>query len=156
MSQLLTDADQGVVNLEGVNLIRILPGRGVPVVWGARTTAGDRNWQYINIRRLFIFLEQSIQEGLRPNVFLPNDLALWERVKRTVNEFLTRVWRDGALFGATAKQAFYVRVDEALNPPSTRKLGRLNIEIGVQPVYPAEFIVVRIGIWDGGSDVSES
>lgn len=156
VSQLLTDADQGVVNLEGVNLIRILPGRGVPVVWGARTTAGDRNWQYINIRRLFIFLEQSIQEGLRPNVFLPNDLALWERVKRTVNEFLTRVWRDGALFGATAKQAFYVRVDEALNPPSTRKLGRLNIEIGVQPVYPAEFIVVRIGIWDGGSDVSES
>jgi phage tail sheath protein FI len=155
VTERLTDADQSVVNLEGVNLIRILPGRGVPVVWGARTTAGDRNWQYVNIRRLFLYLEESIQEGLRPNVFLPNDLALWERVKRTLNEFLTRVWRDGALFGATAKDAFYVRVDEALNPPSTRKLGRLNIEIGLQPVYPAEFIVVRIGIWDGGSDVSE-
>jgi Bacteriophage tail sheath protein len=156
VSERLTDADQSVVNLEGVNLIRILPGRGVPVVWGARTTTGDRNWQYINIRRLFLFLEESIQEGLRPNVFLPNDLALWERVKRTLNEFLTRVWRDGALFGATAKEAFYVRIDEALNPPSTRKLGRLNIEIGVQPVYPAEFIVVRIGIWDGGSEVTEN
>jgi phage tail sheath protein FI len=156
VTQRLTNADQSVVNLEGVNLIRILPGRGVPVVWGARTTAGDRNWQYVNIRRLFLFLEESIQQGLQPNVFLPNDLALWERVKRTLNEFLGRVWRDGALFGATAKEAYYVRVDEALNPPSTRKLGRLNIEIGVQPVYPAEFIVVRIGIWDGGSDISES
>jgi phage tail sheath protein FI len=156
VTERLTDADQGVVNLEGVNLIRILPGRGAPVVWGARTTTGDRNWQYINIRRLFLFLEESIQEGLRPNVFQPNDLALWERVKRTLNEFLTRVWRDGALFGETAKEAFYVRIDEALNPPSTRKLGRLNIEIGLQPVYPAEFIVVRIGIWDGGSEVTES
>jgi phage tail sheath protein FI len=156
VTQRLTNADQSVVNLEGVNLIRILPGRGVPVVWGARTTTGDRNWQYINIRRLFIFLEQSIQQGLQPNVFLPNDLGLWERVKRTLNEFLGRVWRDGALFGATAKEAFYVRVDEALNPPSQRKLGRLNIEIGLQPVYPAEFIVVRIGIWDGASNVSES
>jgi uncharacterized protein len=156
LTQRFTDADQSVVNLEGVNLIRILPGRGAPVVWGARTTTGDRNWQYINIRRLFLFLEESIQEGLRPSVFAPNDRALWERLKRTIGEFLTRVWRDGALFGATAKEAFYVRIDDALNPPSTRKLGRLNIEIGVQPVYPAEFIVVRIGIWDGGGEVSES
>ena len=152
----LTDADQSVVNLEGVNLIRVLPGRGIPVVWGARTTAGNRNWQYINIRRLFLFLEESIQESLRGSVFSPNDLALWERLKRTLNEFLARVWRDGALFGATAKEAYYVRIDEVLNPPSTRKLGRLYIEIGVQPVFPAEFIVVRIGIWDGGAEVSES
>lgn len=156
LTQRFSDADQGFVNLDGVNLIRILPGRGSPVVWGARTTTGDRNWQYVNIRRLFLFLEESIQEGLRPSVFAPNDLALWERLKRTLTEFLTRVWRDGALFGATAKEAFYVRIDEALNPPSTRKLGRLYIEIGVQPVYPAEFIVVRIGIWDGGGEVSES
>jgi phage tail sheath protein FI len=156
VTERFTDADQSVVNLEGVNLIRILPGRGIPVVWGARTTAGNRNWQYINIRRLFLFLEESIQESLRGSVFEPNDLGLWERLKRTLNEFLTRVWRDGALFGATAKEAFYVRIDEVLNPPSTRKLGRLYIEIGVQPVYPAEFIVVRIGIWDGGAEVSES
>ncbi|MGI5400305.1 phage tail sheath family protein [Streptomyces sp. CA-135486] len=152
----LTDADQGLINLDGVNAIRVLPGRGQPVVWGARTTAGDRNWQYVNIRRLFLFLEESIQEGLRGAVFEPNDLGLWERLKRTLTEFLTRVWRDGALFGATAKDAFFVRIDENLNPPSTRKLGRLFVEIGVQPVYPAEFIVVRIGIWDGGAEVAES
>jgi phage tail sheath protein FI len=152
----LSDIDQGFINLDGVNALRILPGRGMPVVYGARTTANDRNWQYINIRRLFLFLEESIQESLSLSVFEPNDLALWQKLKRTITEFLTRVWRDGALFGATAKDAFYVRIDEALNPPSTRKLGRLYIEIGVQPVYPAEFIVVRIGIWDGGSEVAEA
>lgn len=151
----LSDVDQGFINLDGVNALRILPGRGMPVVYGARTTAGDRNWQYVNIRRLFLFLEESIQESLSLSVFEPNDLALWQRLKRTITEFLTRVWRDGALFGETAKDAFYVRIDEALNPPSTRKLGRLYIEIGVQPVYPAEFIVVRIGIWDGGNEVAE-
>ncbi|MGW6194777.1 phage tail sheath family protein [Kribbella sp. NPDC055110] len=152
----LTDDEQGLINLDGVNAIRILPGRGSPVVWGARTCAGDRNWQYVNIRRLFLYLEESIQEGLRPSVFEPNDLALWQQLKRTITEFLTRTWRDGALFGATAKDAFFVRIDDVLNPPSTRKLGRLYIEIGVQPVYPAEFIVVRIGIWDGGAEVAES
>ncbi|GIE88163.1 phage tail sheath subtilisin-like domain-containing protein [Actinoplanes regularis] len=152
----LTDADQGFINLDGVNALRILPGRGIPVVWGARTTANDRNWQYINIRRLFLYLEESIQEGIAGAVFQPNDRALWQKLNRTITEFLTRTWRDGALFGATAKEAFFVRIDEALNPPSTRKLGRLTIEIGVQPVYPAEFIVVRIGIWDGGTEVSES
>jgi hypothetical protein len=70
-------------------------------------------------------------------------------------EFLTRVWRDGALFGATAEEAFYVRIDEILNPDSERALGRLNIEIGVRPSYPAEFIIVRIGLWQGGSTVSQ-
>ncbi|MGC0417006.1 phage tail sheath family protein [Embleya sp. AB8] len=151
----LGDADQGLLNPDGVNALRILPGRGSPVVWGARTTTGDRNWQYINVRRLFLFLEESIQLGLRGSVFEPNDLELWGKLKHTLTEFLTRVWRDGALFGAKAKDAFFVRIDEALNPPSTRKLGLLYIEIGVQPVYPAEFIVVRIGIWDGGAQVSE-
>ena len=118
IEQLLTDAQQGLLNLAGVNVIRILPGRGLPIVWGARTTASDRNWQYINIRRLFLFLEESIQEGIAGAVFEPNDLALWQKLKRTITEFLTRAWRDGALFGATAKDAFYVRIDEALNPPS--------------------------------------
>jgi phage tail sheath protein FI len=151
----ISDTDNGRLNLNGVNALRTLPGRGSPTVWGARTTAGDTNWRYINIRRLFLYLEESIQEGLSGSVFEPNDLALWQRLKRTITEFLTRVWRDGALFGATAKDAFFVRIDEALNPPSTRKLGRLYIEIGVQPVYPAEFIVVRIGIWDGGAEVAE-
>ena len=126
------------------------------MVWGARTTATDKNWQYVNIRRLFLYLEESIQEGIRWGLFEPNNLQLWQKLNRSITEFLLRVWRDGALFGATPKEAFYVRIDEALNPPSERALGRLTIEIGVKPSYPAEFIIVRIGIWQGGSGVSEA
>jgi phage tail sheath protein FI len=155
---LLSNAEQGPINLLGINALRVFPGQSQPIVWGARTTAGDldRNWQYVNIRRLFIFLEQSIQRGIRGSVFEPNDLALWQKLKRTITNFLTQVWKDGALFGAKPEDAFYVRIDEALNPPSTRALGRLYIEVGVVPTYPAEFIVLRIGIWDGGAEVSES
>ena len=105
---------------------------------------------------MFLFLEESIEEGIRWAVFEPNNLQLWQKLKRTITEFLTRVWRDGALFGATPKDAFYVRIDEALNPFSEQALGRLYIEIGVRPAYPAEFIIVRIGIWQGGSEVSET
>lgn len=151
----LTDQEQGPLNLAGINVLRVFPTESQPVVWGARTTATDRNWQYISIRRLFIFLEESIQEGIRWGLFEPNNLQLWQKVNRSITEFLLRVWRDGALFGATPKDAFYVRIDEALNPPADRALGRLTIEIGVKPSYPAEFIIVRIGIWQGGSAVSE-
>lgn len=155
LERLLTDAEQGPLNLMGINVLRVFPGQGQPLVWGARTTATDSNWQYINVRRLFLYLEESIEEGIRWAVFEPNNLALWQKLKRTINEFLMRVWRDGALFGATAEEAFYVRIDEALNPPSTQALGRLYIEIGVRPTYPAEFIILKIGIWRGGSEVSE-
>jgi phage tail sheath protein FI len=152
----MSDIDQGQLNLQGINVIRVFKPGGRPIVWGARTTSTDTNWQYVNIRRLFLFLEESIEEGIRWGVFEPNNLSLWQKLKRTITEFLTRVWRDGALFGATAEEAFYVRIDEALNPFSEQALGRLNIEIGVRPSYPAEFIIVRIGIWAGGSEVSES
>lgn len=152
----LSDSEQGPLNLLGVNVLRTLPGQSQPVVWGARTTAGDlnRNWQYVNIRRLFIFAEQSIERGIRWAIFEPNDLALWQKLKRSISDFLTSLWRDGALFGAKPAEAFYVRIDEDLNPPSSRALGRLYIEVGLVPTYPAEFIVLRIGIWDGGSDVT--
>ena len=153
--RVLSDVDQGQLNTKGINVIRVFAAGGRPLVWGARTTATDRNWQYVNIRRLFLFLEESIEEGIRWAVFEPNNLQLWQKLKRTITEFLTRVWRDGALFGETADKAFYVRIDEALNPDSTRALGRLYIEIGVRPSYPAEFIIVRIGIWQGGTEVSE-
>jgi phage tail sheath protein FI len=156
LERLLTNEEQGPLNLMGINVLRVFPEQAQPLVWGARTTATDRNWQYVNTRRLFLFLEESIEEGIRWAVFEPNNLQLWQKLKRTITEFLTRVWRDGALFGATPKEAFYVRIDEALNPPSTQALGRLYIEIGVRPAYPAEFIIVRIGIWQGDSDVSES
>jgi phage tail sheath protein FI len=154
----LSDAEQGPLNLMGLNVLRVFPGQSQPTVWGARTTAGDlnRNWQYVNIRRLFIYAEQSIERGIRWAVFEPNDLALWQKLKRSIGDFLTGLWRDGALFGAKASDAFYVRIDEELNPPSTRALGRLYIEVGMVPTYPAEFIVLRIGIWNGGSEVTTS
>ena len=102
-----------------------------------------------------LIARESIQEGIRWAVFEPNNLALWQKLRRSITDFLTVAWRDGALFGAKAEDAFYVRIDEVLNPFSEQQLGRLHIEIGVRPSYPAEFIVVRIGIWAGGSTVSE-
>ena len=151
----MSDVDQGQLNIAGINVIRVFQGGGRPVLWGARTTSTDTNWQYVNVRRLFLFLEESIQEGIRWAVFEPNNLALWAKLKRTITEFLTRVWRDGALFGETPDKAFYVRIDETLNTDDTRALGQLFIQVGVRPSYPAEFIIVRIGIWQGGSSVSE-
>jgi phage tail sheath protein FI len=153
----LSDAQQGPLNLQGINVLRIFQGSNTVVVWGARTTGDPEvtDWIYVNVRRLMLFIEESIEEGIRWAVFEPNNLALWQKLRRTINEFLTRVWRDGALFGETPEKAFYVRIDEALNPPSVRALGRLYIEIAVAPVRPAEFIIVRIGLWDGGAEVTE-
>jgi uncharacterized protein len=155
----LSDAEQGLLNISyGVNVIRVFKG-AQPTVWGARTTAvvaSNTNWQYINVRRLFLFLEASISEGIRFSVFEPNNTELWGKLKRSITAFLTKVWRDGALFGTTAKEAFYVRIDDVLNPPDQMALGVLTLEVGVRPAYPAEFVVVRIGIWDGGSSITES
>ncbi|MBK1699389.1 phage tail sheath family protein [Thiococcus pfennigii] len=157
LEQRLSDRQQGPLNLKGVNVLRIFPGSSSVIVWGARTTVDPAisDWLYVPVRRLMLFVEESIEEGIRWAVFEPNDLGLWQKLKRSIHEFLTRVWRDGALFGATAQEAFYVRVDEALNPPATRARGELYIEIGLAVVRPAEFIVVRIGLWDGGSSVTD-
>jgi phage tail sheath protein FI len=157
LERAVTDAQQAPLNVAGVNVARTFPGLARPVLWGARTTVRTdiTDWTYVNVRRLLLYLEESLQEGLRWAVFEPNDLALWQKLKRTITAFLTGVWRDGALFGATAEEAFMVRIDEGLNPPASRALGRLFIEIKVAPVRPAEFIVVRIGLWDGGGEVSE-
>ena len=118
----MSDIDQGQLNLQGINVVRVFRTGGRPVLWGARTTATDTNWQYVNVRRLFLFLEESIAEGIRYAVFEPNNLQLWQKLKRSITDFLTRVWRDGGLFGAKAEDAFYVRIDEVLNPFSERRL----------------------------------
>jgi phage tail sheath protein FI len=154
----LNDAEQGEINVEGVNALRIFPGQVRPTIWGARTTAPTDQvaWRYINVRRLMNFIEESIQEGIRWAVFQPNTETLWKQLRRVISQFLTRVWRAGALFGATADQAFYVKIDEELNPPDLRALGQVIIEIGVAPVRPAEFIIVRIGLWDGPAEVTET
>lgn len=156
LERVLSDIDQGILNLAGINCFRVFRTGGRPYLWAARTTATDINWQYVAIRRLFIYLEKSIREGIRWAVFEPNNTQLWNKLKRSIGAFLNQAWRDGALFGDKASNAYYVRIDDVLNPFSEQQLGRLHIEIGVRPSYPAEFIIVRIGIWAGGSDVSET
>jgi phage tail sheath protein FI len=143
-----TKGEQDTLNPNGVNCIRAFPGRGIRV-WGARTLTSDPAWRYINVRRLFNFVEKSIENGTQWVVFEPNDRKLWARVRRDVTAFLKMVWRDGALFGSTPEEAFYVKCDDELNPPESRDLGRLIIEIGLAPVKPAEFVIFRISQWAG-------
>ena len=150
----LTDGEQGPLNENGVNVIRFFTGRGIRV-WGARTISTSTQWRYVNVRRLLLFIEESIQEGTQFAVFEPNNIELWGKVKRQVSDFLTRLWTEGALFGATADDAFKVRIDEDLNPPSIRQLGQLIIEVKLFPTTPAEFIVFRIIQQPGGPVVQE-
>ena len=144
-----TKGEQDTLNPNGVNCIRAFPGRGIRV-WGARTLSSNPSWRYINVRRLFNYVEKSIERGTQWVVFEPNDIWLWARVTRDVGAFLTTVWADGALFGANPSQAFYVKCDAELNPPESRDLGRLIVEIGMSPVKPAEFVIFRISQWAGG------
>jgi uncharacterized protein len=147
----ITKGEQDTLNPNGVNCIRAFPGMGIRV-WGARTLSSNPSWRYINVRRLFNFVEKSIERGTQWVVFEPNEPRLWGRVRRDVSAFLSNVWRDGALFGLTPDQAFYVKCDEELNPPSSRDLGRLIIEIGMSPVKPAEFVIFRISQWQPGAE----
>jgi phage tail sheath protein FI len=145
----VTKGEQDILNPNGVNCIRAFPGMGIRV-WGARTVSSNAAWRYLNVRRLFNFVEKSIERGTMWVVFEPNNPRLWARVVRDVRAFLTTVWRTGALFGAGPDQAFYVKCDEELNPPESRDLGRLIIEVGLAPVKPAEFVIFRISQWAGG------
>jgi phage tail sheath protein FI len=150
----ITKGEHDQLNPAGINCIRAFPGRGIRV-WGARTLSSDPAWRYLNVRRLFNYVEESVFEGTQWVVFEPNDIRLWGRVKRTVNAFLLRVWRDGALFGATPDQAFFVKCDAENNPPETRDAGQLVVDIGIAPVKPAEFVVFRIAQFSGGATVEE-
>ncbi len=144
LSHQTTKAEQATVNLQGINVIRQL--NGSILVWGARTLGSIDNKKvaYINVRRLLIFLRESIDEGTQFAVFEPNSPPLWEKIIRSVTGLLTRVWRDGALFGVVPEQAFFVKCDETTNPPETREIGQVITEIGVAPVKPAEFVIFRI------------
>jgi phage tail sheath protein FI len=145
----ISKAQQDGLNPQGVNCIRDLNGN--IRVWGARTIGGDANgeWKYINVRRLFLFLRESIDEGTQWVVFEPNAPELWAKIVRNVTAFLTNVWRSGALFGTTPQEAFYVKCDEETNPPEVRDLGQVVTEIGVAVVKPAEFVIFRISQWAG-------
>lgn len=146
----VTAAEQGLLNPVGINCIRAFPNRGIRV-WGARTLSSDPEWRYLNVRRLFNYVEKSIENGTQWVVFEPNDYALWQKVKRDVGNFLTGVWMQGALFGRTKDEAFFVKCDEENNPQATRDLGQLYIDIGIAPVKPAEFVIFRIGQYAPGA-----
>jgi phage tail sheath protein FI len=139
----LTKGEQDLLNPIGVNCIRSFPGRGVRV-WGARTLSSDPAWRYINVRRLFNYIEESILLGTQWIVFEPNDQRLWGTIRRNITAFLTEEWRSGALFGATAAESFYVKCDSETNPPEVIDRGQVVCEIGLCPVKPAEFVVFRL------------
>jgi uncharacterized protein len=145
----LSKADHDGLNPAGINVIRQFNGN--VTVWGARTLGGDDNgeWKYINVRRVFLFLRESIDQGTQWVVFEPNTSALWAKITRNITAFLTNVWRDGALFGDTPQEAFYVKCDADTNPPEVRDLGQVVTEIGVSVVRPAEFVIFRISQWAG-------
>ena len=141
--------EQDTLNPVGINCIRAFPGRGVRV-WGARTLSSDASWRYLNVRRLFNFVEKSIDMGTQWSVFEPNDQFLWAKVVRDVSAFLTRVWSGGALFGGSPGEAFYVKCDAELNPVEVRDAGQMICEIGIAPVKPAEFVIFRISQYSAG------
>ena len=134
---------QDDLNLKGVNAVRSFPGRGIRV-WGARTLSSNTLWKYVNIRRLFIFLERSIYEGTQWVVFESNDERLWARVVDTIRLFLRSQWRAGALVGQTEGEAFFITCDRTTMSQDDILNGRLVCEIGVAPVRPAEFVILRI------------
>jgi phage tail sheath protein FI len=139
----VTQNEQALLNPIGINCIRPFGTRGIRI-WGARTLSSDSDWRYINVRRLFNMVEATIHDGTQWAVFEPNDMALWEGVKRTLTGFLRGLWSAGALFGATADQAFYVKCDAETNPPESIDEGKLVVEVGIAPVKPAEFVIFRI------------
>jgi phage tail sheath protein FI len=140
----VTQEEQAELNPSGVNVIRFFPREGIRV-WGARTLAPSASeWRYVNVRRLFNMIEESIALSTNWIVFEPNSRTLWKSIRRDVTAFLTRVWRDGGLMGRTAEEAFFVKCDEETNPPEVVDAGQVVTIIGAAPVKPAEFIVFEI------------
>ncbi len=151
----ITKGEQDLLNPVGVNCLRAFPGRGLRV-WGARTLSSDPAWRYINVRRLFNYLEESILLGTQWVVFEPNDERLWGTIRRNIASFLMEEWRRGALFGSSPDEAFYVKCDRETNPPDVVDRGQVVCEIGICPVKPAEFVIFRLSQFsDSTSLVSE-
>jgi len=148
----ITRREQELLNPNGINCIRAFPGRGIRV-WGARTLSSDPAWRYLNVRRLFNYLEESILNGTQWVVFEPNDDALWAKITRTISSFLVMEWRKGSLFGVTPDEAFYVKCDRETNPAEAIDNGEVLCEIGIAPVKPAEFVVFRLSQMSGGTSL---
>jgi phage tail sheath protein FI len=150
----ITKEQQDILNPKGVNCIRTFPARGIRV-WGARTSSTNTLWKYISVRRYFLYLGESIDEGTQWVVFEPNDERLWARVKQTITQFLMTEWRNGALMGLKPAEAFFVKVDRTTMTQSDIDNGRLICIIGVAVVKPAEFVIFRLAQFQGGSEIAE-
>lgn len=141
---------QDVLNPEGINALRFFEGRGNRV-WGARCMTSDPEWKYVNVRRLFIFVEHSIDKGSQWAVFEPNGPRLWANIRRMVEDFLLVLWRDGALLGDKPEDAYFVRCDRTTMTQNDLDNGRMICLIGMAPVKPAEFVIFRVGQWTADS-----
>jgi len=154
----LSKGDQDILNPEpnNINALRdfTAQGRGLRV-YGARCITSDTEWMYVPVRRTFIFLESSLDQGTQWAVFEPNDQQLWNRLIQSVSSFLTTIWQQGGLMGATADQAFFVKCGLDTMSSDDIENGRLIMLVGVAPVFPAEFVIIQIGQWAGGSSVQE-
>lgn len=148
----MSSQTQATLNKNSINGIRYFRDSGY-LVWGARTAAKNPEWQYVNVRRLFNMIEESIAESTRWIVFEPNDDLLWASIRRDVGAFLTDLWRQGMLMGTAPEQAFFVKCDAENNPFDSIRKGRVIIDIGIAPVFPAEFVIFRISQYEAGTDV---
>lgn len=146
LETLLDQKQQEDLNPAGVNCLRNLPGKGF-LVWGSRTMSSDSMWRYVNVRRYFLYLENSIDQGTQWVVFEPNTEELWSQVRRTIEHFLHGEWGKGGLMGTKPQEAFFVKVDETTMTQDDIDNGRLNVVIGVAPLRPAEYVIFRIGQW---------
>jgi len=151
-SRNVNKGEQDVLNPEGINCLRFFEGRGLRV-WGARTISSDPEWTYINVRRLFIYLEHSIDRSTQWAVFEPNNEELWLKIRLTIEGFLYDVWRTGALLGARPEDAYFVRCDRSTMSQSDLDNGRMVCLIGVAPTKPAEFVIFRIGQWTADASI---
>ena len=155
LQRLLNKEQQDILNPYPVNINVIRDfrtyNRGIRV-YGGRCITSDLDWKYVNVRRLLIFIEASIDRGLQWVVFEPNAEPLWARVRRSVSNFLTQIWRNGALEGTRVEEAYFVKCDRTTMTQTDIDQGRLICLVGVAPVKPAEFVIVRIGLWTAHAD----
>jgi phage tail sheath protein FI len=151
----LDDTSHGVLNDEGVNVIRAFPGRGIRI-FGARTVSSDPDWRYLNVRRLLIMIEKSLGVASQWAVFEPNDFRTRAKLHLAFTGFLMALWQRGALAGTVPAEAFFVKCSDANNPPDARARGELLAEIGVAPAKPFEFVVLRVGRGDNQFEISEA
>ena len=150
-----TKDEQDMLNPEGINLIRALPGQGIRV-WGARTASSNASFKYVNVRRLFIYVEESIKANTNWVVFEPNDATLWQRVELSISGFLDGLWRNGMLAGDSPATSYFVEIGPSTMSKDDINNGRLICNIGIAPSKPAEFVIFRVTQFTAEAGSSES